>query len=809
MIGIEEAEVSSSTFTFTFSNDGLTLTIKGVRTSKPLIYQTPDMAANSKVIKVIFWYLTESHSFKALVHSSLRNTLIPMEFFFNFLNSRDINGISIAGKVIGLDGELSGEFVKIFDNYLIAMEKSLTYRMRFKRSLKKAVKEYFIEYPEYRSSPLYTPLLENILSIKTSSPSEKPKNSAGSVISMIACGDQQKSFEGEWFKAFMIHFPTMLSKLRKEIKQIPHVKELLSELETKLGDNEYLAFAKGKSLTKQPVEYVQKTFKFYEAILSDGSEFVVDCLYHSLHPKLFDDHELWLNKTSKAPLIRIKPDTMNDVEWLEYRRNSLNCFKRKMKGNNNDYIVFLYSNPLNIHFSIPFPFTLENLVKPTATEYLLLRYLFGWHQMTEESEQNNLSLDDIEPFDDGVIRVLDAYKKRTGDTDGIRNIPMKEFTKTDDEFKVFEIYGEMLSESYKNYPSFFNSEKSLKRSLFALDSKRTRALTHDSFIQLFKNVSGFKSGRTGQNASAFYDLYYKLMQMNLAKGTFPRLKEAAQKKILEEIKSFLTDEWQNLTPAMFEKDFKSSKLTPNSFRLAAQGQVHSYAVYAGKKGVKQHLKHNSADEVLGAFHAHTGEMDHEYMIRSRNPFLAVSENEFGKQVASEMLEQATVAWNKVLAPAEHELRNQISQTDVWSLEDLREHLGISSLEEMCSYRNESEEARNYLIELLEKEDMIAFEGYGHQVLGAINQSNHRQIIIDSPLTCFLMKHQINYLDSQLEAFLNKKISPHKEQLDSITVKALVTKAYFSEIIETRFSETTRKGAEQLLKDYSHFPPIQL
>lgn len=808
--------MKNNKFTYTLSADGLMLTIYGIRKTRPFIFKIPDKSSKSKMLKLIFWYYTESDSFKSLGYSSLENKCSSLEPFFDFLNASDVNGKNYIDTVINHKGELSDGFLTVYDSFLIHLGQTSSNRNRFQQNIKIMVNAYATHNPDYRSLSLYTTLIDSILNKKITSYTTIPKQSAGSIINMIATHDQQKSFESDWFMSFSLHFPLMLNKIREEVKKVKHVRNLLKELEQSesIKEEGYQNFVSGTGILNQSNVYVQKTFEFYEALLKDGSEFLVDCVYHSLNPKLFDDHVEWQNISTEAPLKRFKEEGMSCSEWLEYKRNSLDFFKRKGKSKYEGlYTPYSSSggrNAKQVQFTISFFFTLKHLIKPSKTEYMVLRFLLGWHQFTEIEPQNKLTLDDITPFNDGTIKILKAYKKRTGDIDGIRDIPIQEFPKNSKEYKVFKIYREMLSESYKKYSSVFTFESADEKLLFSDNdiSKGACYYTSESFSNLFSFVVKFASGENGQKSKLFYDLFGKWMEISQSKKGFSGKSEDAKEKFLKKIKSYLNDDWKKLTVEQFTK-LTISYLNANSFRLAAQGYVQAYAVYAGRVAVNQHLKNNSADEVIGSFHAHSSDMDHQYMIKSRNPHLAESENVFGQQVASEMIEQAKIAWSNVLAPLEVELQNQLNQTDVWSLEELRDYLGISSLEEMHNYRNESEQARNYLLELLEKDNIKTLEGYGHHVIGAINQLNYRQIVLDTPLTCFLMMHQINYLDEQIESFLNKKVTPNKEKLDSITVKALVTRAFFSEMVETRFSETTRKGAKELLKNYSDFPPISL
>lgn len=734
--------------------------------------------------------------------------------FFWFLNASDPNGKSYVDRIINLNGELSDEFLTVFDNYLTLQKKKLGYRTEFKQKIKTIVHAYVNENQDYRASSLYTPLIDQILNNAVPNYKQEPNPSAGTIISMIATHEQQKSFESEWFLAFVFHFPVLMSKVREEAKKIENVQILLQEFEQKQNneDKAYTKFVNGNNMHNLPNEYVQKTFKFLESLLKNGSEFLVDCVYHSLHSKLFDDHHIWKDMSLAAPLKRNKPNDMSDKKWLEFKRNALQLFKRKERSKYEGEFTARLSyggrDGLQVAFTNTFPFCLINLVKPTITEYMFLRFLLGWHQFTEIKHQNSLTLKELTPFDDGVIRVIEAYKSRTGDVEGLRELVMNEFPRTAGEYKVFEIYRVMLTESYEKYPSVFASKTIAEKLLFSLDSIKTKYVTSENFSCLFKYVGASFKGEVGFKAKLFYGLFEKWMEIKHAKNESSNRLEGLKQKTLERIKLHMTDRWNSITADDFEK-LEINALTPNSFRLSAQGHVHAYVVNAGKTGFKQQLKHSSANEVLGAMHAHSGQMDHQYMIRNRNPALAESENVFGEQVATEMIEQAQIAWTQVLSPLEGELLKQLEKTEVWTLEELREHLGISIMEEMRQHRNESEEARAYLLKLLEQDEMSAYEGYGHQVLGATNKLNHHQIIIDSALTCFLMMHQVNYLDEQIKAFINKKISPIKKSLDSITVKALVTRAYFSAVIDTKFSETTRKGARALLKEYSSFPPIQL
>lgn len=800
----------------TLSVDGLVLIIKGLRQSQPYVFEIPSVASKSRLLKIIFWYFTESDSFKALAESSGSSRCKVFERFFKFLNASDGQGNPYITSVINVNGELSDDFKDIYDNYLIRSKHTHKMCSDFKQDLKTVVLAFTNEHPYYRSSNLYTSLVESIISTKVSYSNKKPKPSAGMLICLIATFEQQKNFESKWFKSFVFHLPLMMQKIREEAKKIEHVQNLLKELEENQHsiDQDYWDFVKMGSPTTLSNEYIQKAFIFIDFLLKNGSEFLVDCVYHSLQPKLFDDHKSWKALAFKAPLMRYKPSEMGNDEWLDYKRNALNVFKRKQKSKHGgDYVAAITIGGKKGHqigFIAPFPFCLENLVKPIETEYLFLRYLLGWHQFTELEHQNNLSLKEITPFDDGVIRIFEAYKSRTGDVESLRGLMMEEFTQDKAEYKVFTIYRELLRDSYEKYPSLFEPSAATEQSLFSVETKRVKFETHgELLLHLFEFVPAFGFGNSGREAKSFYDLYVKWYQTKaIIKTSFEKNFKSFSREQIKKLKKLMVGNWRNLKADEFVK-MKISGLSPNSFRLSAQGVVQAYAVQAGRTGAMHQTRRKSDQETLGSRHAHTGVMDLQYLIFSRNPRLAESESVFGNQVASEMIGQARGAWIHVITPLENELQNQLKNTDVWSIEDLREYLGVGPFEEIHTHRNESEEARNYLLDLLDEDNISPLEGYGHQVMGVVDNLSLRQIIIDTPLTCFLMKHQINYLDQQIDGFLNKKMPPNKDKLDSITVKALVTRAFFSEIVETKFSQTTRNGAEKLLKEYRSFPAIQL
>lgn len=809
----------SNNLHFSLSQDGLGLTINGIRRLEPYILKIPEKASQSGFLKVIFWYFTESQSCRAIQNGSVRHKLNPIEAFFKYLNSQDCNGVEYLNLMLNFNGELTDDFLTLYDTYLQLTKNPSSYRVTFKQVIKTIVTAFINENPDYRRNCFYTPLIDQVFGQKITAPPREPKVSSGDLIKIISTVEQQKKFESDWFISFVFHFPKMLQKIRKDALKVKYVQVLLKELENKqkkdVLDKEYNDFINLSSIRKLSNDYRQKFFLFFESLLKDGSEFLVDCVYHSLPPRLFDDNEEWNELSMEAPLKRTKPNDMNASEWLDFKRNSLQLFRRNLRGRGKYKEVALFggSRGVKITFSTPFPFSIKHLIRPTETEYIFLRYLLGWHQLTEIKYQNKLNLEDITPFDDSVIRIVNAYKSRTGDIDGLRDIPIEEFSKTSVEYQVLEIYREMLIESYKKYPSVFSTKSINEKLLFDCNKKEQNYGSSEYFGHLFSFVKDFGSGRKGNESIIFYDLYDRYLRLFLLRKN-ARVQDKKGRNIevyqadFEKLRTYFPNNLKNIT--IKELCSLNIKLfNPNTFRLAAQGVVHKYQAHLGRGGLGQKINNKIENEVLAAKHAHSGEMDLQYLIRSRTPYLAEAENIFGEQVASEMIGQAKMAWHHLIEPVEKQLQEQLQETTVWSIYELREYLGISSFEEEYTFKNSEEEAKTLLLSLLEKDDMSVYEGYGHQTLGAIDKIHHRQIIIDTPLTCFLMMHQINFLDDQIESFLIKKITPITDSLDSITLKALVTRAYFSEIVEQKFSQTTRMKAKKLLEKYTQLPPIQL
>lgn len=793
-------------YTSTLSPDRLTLKTSCVRKT-PYILKVPTELRNSKLLKIVFWYVSESNSFKALAKSTKDGILNRFAFFFEFINNKEY-----LFELVRHDGELREDLFKIFNQYLIKSGESQSYRHRKKITLKGCLKAYSMEYPSYKTHDIWSPILDTFLKLSFSTPQSDAKRSTGAAIALIATLEEQKAFESNLWKAWFYHVPLQLNKLRQAALKLDYVQELLEELKERTKelnrdifkeDAGYQKFIDGRNLQESSEEYREKAFKLFEAILSSDNELLIDCFYQSLQPKLFSDHEDWKDNPNVAPFKRQKTAKQTDKEWLTERKHCLEFFKRKRQLNRGNYAIDKKIQSKRITFSWHPFFCLKSLLTPTIEEVLGIAWMLGWHQIPEGFIKD-MTLDYFYSYEDKTIRIHDAIKKRTGNSDAVRNIPVREFNSTSLEYKVFCTYRELLASTYLDYPALFTKEEINNNQLFFAASK-TRFTTDDkrrsSFITglFFEFVPTFSTSKTGIEAKAFYE---KLTEY-IVVSSIKHLNKDLRKKHFEELDKKLIND------ICFEDFMKIgfTSINPNTFRLSAQAHVHQYAAASGQGNILNNLNTIYDNDVQGARHAHTGKMDHQYFLRSRSPILVQSENIFGTQVSEEMVDKAKYLYGQLTAAAKYQFIDDLHNTTIWTLEDVREHLGIGTLEER--YISEKSEITSYFNELLSKGDFEEYEGLCQQTIGLKDKKHGRFIVIDSPLTCFLMLKQIDYLDDNLEALLNKKITSTKSKPDLMVTRTIAMRAYLYTIVHEKFTETTRKKAYEILKSFDKLPPIPM
>ncbi|MGE4499786.1 MAG: hypothetical protein AB7C96_05500 [Hydrogenovibrio sp.] len=782
----------------------------------PFIFEIAGDFKNSNLLKLHFWFINESDDFAGLSKKSAETHLKGVEDFFNFVSHYGTN-------LLTHEGELLEEFLDVYDKYLNASRLGITTRAEKKKSVLRPLRSYKDSFSEYRSTRLWTPEIEKFSRIIVGRERRQTKKTSGAMtLSLTSTGESIK-FETEYFKSWVAYTIDRLNELRESIKKLEYVQQLLDELKCSNKNLDFISFAAGKpwKLVNRGVrndgrpanhavyiqDYVQRAFKFFEAIINSEDSFLIDCFYHSLHPRLYDNHDIHISNPDLAPLKRSKPLEMNNEEWLGLQKSSLksvlNFFKVTRYGNKGKYAWVCKNGGYDYTFQWPQCFTLDFLFKPTIEERLGVAWLLGWNQITESSFLNSMSVEDFEPIH-GAIDIREAIKKRTGDSDTVRVLNTDIFGSSTLEYTVFSKYRDILKSGYESFPFLFEKDDLENKSLFinkpskakTFYTTKNQAVESYGLVGVSRFSSVFYSGEQGQNAKAFFDMLIKYQDFNN-----PHNRDRPNRFGLMK---------QRLGLDISHSDYKKLKLeslSPETFRRSAQSHDRRYKVFQKQGEVLKNLNNVIGNEIQANKHAHTSSVEHEYFTNAVSPIAVQDLERFANQVSELMFRLAKEIQDEFMMSAEEKFVEELKKTEV--VNDYSRLLKIVGKENISEkYEEEKEDLKQYFDELLTKPNYEAFEVLGGQTIGARDISQGKVIVFETPIVCALMMAQIDTFDMNIEEILNTKVLPHKKNIDTMVTEMLSSRAFLSAVVEFKFSETTKNEAKEILEKYS-LPPIPI
>lgn len=792
------------------------LTVQSAERKKPFIFEITEDFKNSSLLKIHFWYIKECDDFSGMSNKGVESHLKAVEDFFNFI-------ANYTTSLVTHEGQLQEDVLDVFDEYLKSSGLKPSTIAEKKKYVLRSVKAFKVHYGDYRSADLWTSEIDRLSQVTIGRAIRATKKSSGTMSLSFCSLEEAIKFESEYFKSWVVHSAYSLNKLRESLKKLDYVQELLGELKSSEQNSDFISFAKGKpwrmvtrATTKNGhkqskivyvTEYVQKAFKLLEAIINSEDSFLIDCFYHSLDPRFYDNHGIHIRLPELAPLKREKPSEMTDGEWLNHQRKSLKSVLKIFKvtkGKNKGEFAWVAKKGGHAYtFQWPHCFTLSFLFKPTHEERLGLAWLLGWNQITESSFLNSMTIEDVEPIY-GEIDIREAVKKKTGSSESVRDIPNEVFPSSSIEYKVFCKYREVLEAGYKLYPFLFQKDEVDKQLLF-IDRPLASKLYYTSKSAVIESYALFNIGRfsssfylegQGKRAKEFFEILIKYIDFNDVHNKDRRNRFELMK--------------QRLGLDVSHSDFSKLKLesiSPESFRRSAQSHDRRYKVFQKQGDAQKNLNPVIGNELQANKHAHTSAIEHDYFTNSVSPIAVQDLERFANQVSELMFGLAKQIQDEFMIPAEVKFAEELRRTEVvGDYQSLLKIVGKENISE--KYEDEKNDLQKHFDELLNEPSYKAFEVVGGQTLGLKDVGKQKNIIVETPVVCALMMIQIDALDKNLHEILNRKVTPHKQNIDSKVTEILASRAYLETIVQFKFSQTTKNKAKEILEKYS-LPPIPI